>query len=142
MSMHKPTSAVLGIALAMIAAPAAAQPTAPAVQAQPQTAVAFRNQLPGSFRLNRVRLWVDGALRYDAPRPGSVTLLPGQHVVAVSAEYRLSDPVFTYMSGYRVEVHSAERVSAPTASRSVVARAVEAGGVTTPIGRRAQIVWR
>jgi hypothetical protein len=93
------------------------------------------------YQLERVTLFVDGALRYDGARPFDAGVPPGEHVVSVVAEYRLRDPVFTYMSGYRVTLRAAERVSSDR-PHAWVARAVEVGGVTTPIERRASIVWR
>jgi hypothetical protein len=110
-------------------------------QPRPATSVSFRNDLPGSYQLERVSLWVDGALRYDGARPFAAGLPPGEHVVSVVAQYRLSDPVFTYVNGYRVTLRAAERVNSAQ-PHAWVARAVEVGGVTTPIERRAGIVWR
>lgn len=114
---------------------------APTVRAQAaQPVVSFRNELPGSFRLERVRVWVDGTLSYDQARTFELQLAPGAHVVALEADYRMHDPVFTYLDGYRLALRSQHTVPANTIR--VVARAVESGGVTTPIERREQIIWR
>jgi len=112
-----------------------------AAQGARRATVSFRNDLPGTYELERVSFWVDGDLRYDGARPVAVAVAPGEHVVSVAAQYRLRDPVFTYVNGYRVVLRSAERVSS-AAPHAWVARAVEVGGVTTPIERRAGIVWR
>ena len=109
--------------------------------APPATRVELRNELPDTYQLRRVRLWIDGAPRYDGAAPFAQALPPGDHVVAVAAEYQLRDPWFSYMRGYRIRVESAERVRAGT-PRLIVARVVQAGGVTTPVERNAQIVWR
>jgi hypothetical protein len=124
------------LAAATSSAPAAAQPReAPAT-------VAFRNELPKTFRLERVRILVDGTVRYDGRRPTARALIPpGAHLVSISADYRGHDPVLSYTKDYEFRVHSAERVRA-TPGRVVVARAIQVGGVTRPIGQRILIVWR
>jgi hypothetical protein len=130
--------ALLGVALVLSAAsPAWAQPPSAAAP----TTISFRNDLPGTYELRRVRLWVDGELRYDGPRPFRLPVAAGEHVVAVVADYRMNDPVFTYVRGYTIAVQSARRVDS-TPPRAWVARAVEIGGVTTPVERRAAILWR
>jgi hypothetical protein len=131
-------TAMLSVALA--AAAVAASTTANSQPRSPTT-VSFRNDLPGTYQLERVTLWVDGALRYDGARPFDAGVPLGEHVVSVVAEYRLRDPVFTYVDGYRVTLRAAERVSSDR-PHAWVARAVEVGGVTTPVERRAGIVWR
>lgn len=108
--------------------------------AAPQPEVSFRNDLPGSFRLELVRVWIDGSLRYEATRPFDLMLPPGTHVVKLEADYRMHDPVFTYLDGYRVALH-AERTVPANAAR-VIAHAVQSGSVTTPIEKREQIIWR
>jgi hypothetical protein len=132
--MRAPT-ALLGIALAALASSSA---EAEGVRA---STVSFDNELPGTYELERVSLWVDGALRFDGAAPPALAVESGNHVVSVAAQYRLRDPVFTYVNGYHVVLRSAERVSS-AAPHAWVARAVEVGGVTTPVERRAGIVWR
>jgi hypothetical protein len=125
------------LAAAAWSSPAAAQPyarTAPA-------SVAFRNDLPGTYRLERVRILVDGAVRYEGPRPARATIPPGAHLVSVIADYRMHDPLLSYAKDYTFRVQSAERVRAAP-GRVFVARAVEVGGVTRPVGQRIHIVWR
>ncbi|HXX70515.1 MAG TPA: hypothetical protein VEK07_25255 [Polyangiaceae bacterium] len=113
-----------------------------AVPSPASTVVAFENALPASYRLQRVRIWVDGALRYDGPPPMGVPLGRGDHVVVVAADYRMSDPVFSYVRGYQVEVRATRHVPGTDDGRVVVARAIASGGVTTPFDKRARIVWR
>jgi hypothetical protein len=124
---------VLSIPLAVVLSTAASA----AVAAQPM--VSFRNDMPGSFRLERVEVWIDGALRYDGTRPVDAALPPGPHVVKVEADYRLHNPVLTYLDGVHVRLEASHSV-APGAG--TVAHAVETGSVTTPIDRRAKILWR
>jgi hypothetical protein len=125
----------IAIAFALAAAPRAAAQTTYA----PAT-VSFRNDLPGTYELRRVRLWVDGALLRESSRPFDAPLAPGAHVVSIAAEYRMQDPLLPYVGGYALQLRSAEHIrSAP--ARAVVARALESGGVTTSIERRARITW-
>jgi hypothetical protein len=132
----KPFTVPIAVALALAAA-------APASAQEPQASakIAFRNDLPGTYELRRVRLWVDGVLLHEGSRSFDASLAPGTHVVSIAAEYRMRDPLLPYVRGYSIQLRSAERVrSAPT--RTVIARAQESGGVTTPIERRARIAWR
>jgi hypothetical protein len=103
--------------------------------------VAFRNALPGTYELRRVRLWIDGALVHEGSRPFDAPLSPGTHVVSIAAEYRMQDPLLPYVRGYAFQLRSAEHIRSEP-NRVVVARALESGGVTTPIERRARISWR
>jgi hypothetical protein len=103
---------------------------------------AFTNELPRAFELRRVRVWVDGALRHDGAGPFAMPLLQGTHDLSLAAEYQVKDPFFSYMRGYRIALRSAERVEVHLADAVVTASAIPAGGVTTPMARRAQIVWR
>jgi hypothetical protein len=132
-------TALLGVALALSAAELAwAQPRPAAAP----TTVSFRNDLPpGGYELRRVRLWVDGELRYDGPGAFRLPVPPGEHVVSVAADYRMNDPIFTYVRSYGFAVQSAQRVDSAM-PHAWVARAVEVGGVTTPVERRAAILWR
>jgi hypothetical protein len=103
--------------------------------------VAFRNALPKTFELRRVRYWVDGLLRYDGVGAFDARLEPGAHIVSIEADYRLRDPVFAYVNSYGIRLRSAQHVSSEP-GRAFVARAVETGGVTVPVDRRAQLIWR
>lgn len=71
-----------------------------------------------------------------------VLLDPGGHLIAIAADYRMTDPVFSYVHGYQIEVRATRYVPGTGDGRAVVARAIESGGVTTPFDRRARIVWR
>ena len=104
--------------------------------------IGFVNRLPATYELERVRMIVDGAVSYDARAPGSLQVAPGGHVVQVIADYRLSDPVFTYVRGYHVELQSTEVVPSSRAPVAFVATALPTGGVTTPMNRRAALTWR
>jgi hypothetical protein len=118
-----------------------AEPRALAEAPSPTSTVSFRNALPKNFELRRVRYWADGVLRYDGIGSFDAPLEPGAHVVSIQADYRLRDPVLTYVRGFAIRLRSAEHVdSAP--GRTFVARAVQAGGVTAPVERRAQLIWR
>lgn len=121
-------------------APASA-PMRPAPASTP-TVFTFESRLRNPYRLRRVRVWVDGALRYDGQGPLGIAVARGDHLVSVSAEYQMSDPVFSYVSAYRIEIRADEVVTGRDDGRVVIARAIESGDVTTPIERRARIVWR
>ena len=126
---------VTAAVLAALAPSARAQTT----QAAPaSTIVTFRNELPSSYRLTRVRLVVDGAIRYDGPRFDTAALPPGGHVVEVIADYRMHSSVLAYLDRYGIEVRSAHVVRRAT---RLDARAVPHGGATTPIDRSAVIAW-
>jgi hypothetical protein len=104
--------------------------------------VAFESHLSGDYKLERLRMLVDGVTAYDARAPGDVELAPGDHVVEVIADYRLNDPLFTYVDDYRVELRSTEVVPASRAASAFVATARPTGGVTTPMNKRAALAWR
>jgi hypothetical protein len=124
----------IAVGLALAAAPRAA-----AQAPQASAMVAFRNELPGTYELRRVRLWVDGALVHEGSGPFNASLSPGKHIVSIAAEYRMQDPLLPYVRGYAIQLRSAEHIQA---GHPVVVRAQEWGGVTTPIERRAHIAWR
>jgi hypothetical protein len=125
--------------LAFLLVLASAAPS-PAQTHAARTTVAFRNELPGTYELQRVRFWIDGALRQEGSAPFQISLAPGRHVVSVVADYRMRDPVLSYVNRFSFELRSAEHVVSEPAE--VTARAVEAGGVTTPVDRRARILWQ
>jgi hypothetical protein len=80
---------------------------APPVVAGAPARVMFDNRLGSDYQLERVRMLVDGVPFYDAPNGGALQVPPGDHTVEVIADYRLSDPVFTYMDKYRIELKTA-----------------------------------
>jgi hypothetical protein len=123
---------------------AAAFAIAPVAHAQntespSSTVVTFTNELPKHYRLTRVRLVVDGAVRYDGPRFDTAYIAPGNHVVEVVANYRMHDGVLRYMDKMGIEVRSAHVVR--PVNHRVDARAVHHGGATTPLARSAAIAW-
>ena len=127
---------LLAVAFAALVSDAKAQaPRAPA------TTVVFRNDLPATYVLRHVRLWVDGVLVVDGAAPFAQPLSHGRHLVSIEADYRMQDALLPYVRKYTLQLRSAERVRSEPV-RVVRARAVEVGGVTTPVQRRAQIVWR
>jgi hypothetical protein len=103
--------------------------------------VAFASRLPDNFRLERVRMLVDGAVSYDAKTAGQVQIPPGEHVVEVIADYRLHDPLFTYVSDYRLEIRSTEIIPASLVPTQFVASALPRGNATTPMSKRASLSW-
>jgi hypothetical protein len=126
--------------VAPIMATSAAAPAPPAPTAA-TASVLFDNRLPDGYRLERVRMSVDGVLSYDAPSVGAMRVPPGDHLIEVIADYRLHDPIFSYVDGYRVELRTTGVVAASNASSSFVAVAVPSGSVTTPIEKRATLAW-
>ena len=124
------------LAASSIGAPLAHAQT---TDATPSTRVTFTNDLPSRYRLTRVRLVVDGAVRYDGPQLDSATIPRGNHVVEVVADYRMSGKVLSYMNHMGIEVRSAHVVR-PT-NQHIDARAVRHGGATTPLERSAVISW-
>ncbi|MGA7119422.1 MAG: hypothetical protein WBY94_04950 [Polyangiaceae bacterium] len=129
-------SVAIAIALCWAASPrAAAQPPATAAT------VAFRNDLPATYELRSVRLWVDGMLIHEDSGPFDAPIAPGTHVVSIAAEYQMRDPLLPYVRGYVIKLRSAEHIRSEPA-HVIAARAQESGGVTTPIERRARIAWR
>ncbi len=124
-----------------ITATSAAAP-APRAPAAASARVLFDNRLPDVYRLERVRMSVDGVPSYDAPSVGAMRVPPGNHLIEVIADYRLHDPVFSYVDGYRMELGTTGVVPASNASSSFVAVAVPSGGVTTPVEKRATLAWR
>ena len=105
----------------------------------PSTVVTFTNELPSHYRLTRVRLVVDGAVRYDGPRFDNAAIPRGNHVVEVVADYRMHGNVLTYMNHMGIQVRSAHRTT--PVNQHVSARAVRHGGATTPLEKSAVISW-
>ena len=108
----------------------------------PVARVAFVNRLPSSYQLERVRVIVDGGVSYDSRLPPAGVEMPaGDHVVEVVADYRLNDPVFTYLRGYHIAVRSNEVLPAARTPVTYVATARPKGGVTTPLDKAAGLDW-
>ncbi len=125
----------------LLAAVTAIAPLAHAqtTETTPSTLVSFTNELPSQYRLTRVRLVVDGAVRYDGPRFDNAYIPRGNHVVEVVADYRLHGNVLTYMNHMGMEVRSAHVVH--PVNHYIDARAVRHGGATTPLAKSAVISW-
>ena len=123
-----------------IVATSAAAP-APPPPAAATASVLFDNRLPDEYQVERVRMSVDGVLSYDGPSVGAMRVPPGNHLIEVIADYRLHDPVFTYVDGYRMELRTTGTVPASNSSSSFVAVAVPSGGATTPVEKRATLAW-
>ncbi len=72
--------------------------------------------------------------------------LPRSTVLASLAvaltSYRLHDPVFSYVDGYRVKLRTTGTVPVSTTPVTFVAVAVPSGGLTTPFEKRAALAWR
>jgi hypothetical protein len=131
----------IGAVLILALAPSAFGLSRAVAAPQTGTVVAFRNALPGSYELRRVRLRVDGVVRYEGAGAFDTPLEVGRHVVAIEADYRLHDPVLPYVNGYAVELRSAEHVMSQP-GQVVVARAIGSRDVTIPMAQRAQLIWR
>ena len=128
--------ALMASALALIVSDANAETP----RTTPSTVV-FRNELPGTYVLRHVRLWVDGVLLHEGAAPFTQALPNGKHLVTIAADFRMQDALLPYVDTISLNLRSAQRIAAEP-GRVVRARVVEVGGVTTPVQRRAQIVWR
>jgi hypothetical protein len=133
--------ALMRLVMSMLAAALTITPLANAqtTETTPSTVVSFSNELPSHYRLTRVRLVVDGAVRYDGPRLDTATIPRGNHVVEVVADYRMHGNVLSYMNHMGIQVRSAHVVH-PT-NQHVNARAIRHGGATTPLEKSAVISW-
>ncbi len=125
-------------AVAQVTTTSATVPVAPVST----THISFVTHLPSTYALQRLRMNVDGKTEYDASTPGSVSVPAGHHVVQVIANYKLRDPVFTYVDDYGVVLESTQEVPATSGPIDLVATAVRSGGVTTPMDRQAAVEWR
>jgi hypothetical protein len=114
---------------------------APTVVAGAPARVTFDNRLASDYQLERVRMLVDGVPLYDAPNGGTLQVPPGDHTVEVIADYRLSDPIFTYVDHYRIELKTTGVVPASDVPTSFAASAVPSGGLTSPLSKRATLTW-
>jgi hypothetical protein len=121
--------------------PAPPVPAAPLAPASAPASVLFDNRLPGNYQLERVRMSIDGVPSYSAPSVGTMQVPPGDHLVEVIADYRLRDPVFSYVDGYHIELRTTRVVPASSTPSSFVAAAMPSGGVTTPFEKRAALAW-
>jgi hypothetical protein len=118
--------------------------------------ISLHNEMSSAFRLTRALVVLDGAVQYnrtddtgaladqkDIPVfSGSVP--PGDHTVSVLLNFQGNGyGVFTYLRGYKFEVKSSHSFTAVEGKTlSLVATALEKGGVTTPLEQRPGIEWQ
>ncbi|MBX3186873.1 MAG: hypothetical protein KF819_07660 [Labilithrix sp.] len=117
--------------------------------------VLFHNEMSSAFRLTRALFIVDGAVQYNRQDDTgaladqkeipifSGSIPPGDHTVQVVLNFQGNGyGVFTYLRGYKFEVKSAHSFTAVEGKTlSLVATALEKGGVTTPLEQRPTIEW-
>jgi hypothetical protein len=117
--------------------------------------VIFRNEMTTAFRLTRALVIVDGAIQFNRQdETGALAdqkeipifagaMPPGDHTVQVALNFQGNGyGVFTYLRGYKFEVKSAHSFTAVDGKTlSLVATALEKGGVTTPLEQRPTIEW-
>jgi hypothetical protein len=117
--------------------------------------VLFKNEMSSAFRLTRALFVVDGAVQYNrADDTGALAdqkeipifsgnIPPGDHTVQVVLNFQGNGyGVFTYLRGYKFEVKSAHSfTSVEGKTLSLIATALEKGGVTTPLEQRPTIEW-
>lgn len=117
--------------------------------------VIFRNEMSSAFLLTRAMFVVDGAVQYNrSDDTGALaeqkeipvfsgSIPSGDHTVQVVLTFQGNGyGVFTYLRGYKFETKSAHSFTAVEGkSLSVVATALEKGGVTTPLNERPSIDW-
>jgi hypothetical protein len=118
--------------------------------------ISLHNEMSSAFRLTRALIVLDGAVQYNRTDDtgaladqkeipvfsGSVP--PGDHTVSVLLNFQGNGyGVFTYLRGYKFEVKSSHSFTAVEGKTlSLVATALEKGGVTTPLEQRPGIEWQ
>ncbi|MBX3211926.1 MAG: hypothetical protein KF850_07835 [Labilithrix sp.] len=117
--------------------------------------VTFKNEMSSAFRLTRALFVVDGAVQYNRQDDTGAladqkeipifngSMPPGDHTVQVILNFQGNGyGVFTYLRGYKFEVKSAHSFTAVEGKTlSLIATALEKGGVTTPLEQRPTIEW-
>jgi hypothetical protein len=117
--------------------------------------VLFKNEMSSAFRLTRALFVVDEAVQYNRSDDSgaladqreipifSGSVPPGDHTVQVVLNFQGNGyGVFTYLRGYKFEVKSAHSFTAVEGKTlSLIATALEKGGVTTPLEQRPTIDW-
>lgn len=117
--------------------------------------VLFKNEMSSAFRLTRALFVVDGAVQYNRQDDTGAladqkeipifngSMPPGDHTVQVILNFQGNGyGVFTYLRGYKFEVKSAHSFTAVEGKTlSLIATALEKGGVTTPLEQRPTIEW-
>jgi hypothetical protein len=118
--------------------------------------ISLHNEMSSAFRLTRALIVLDGAVQYNRTDDtgaladqkeipvfsGSVP--PGDHTVSVLLNFQGNGyGVFTYLRGYKFEVKSSHSFTAVEGKTlSLIATALEKGGVTTPLEQRPGIEWQ
>jgi hypothetical protein len=118
--------------------------------------ISLHNEMSSAFRLTRALVVLDGAVQYNRTDDtgaladqkeipvfsGSVP--PGDHTVSVLLNFQGNGyGVFTYLRGYKFEVKSSHSFTAVEGKTlTLVATALEKGGVTTPLEQRPGIEWQ
>jgi hypothetical protein len=118
--------------------------------------ISLHNEMSSAFRLTRALIVLDGAVQYNRTDDtgaladqkeipvfsGSVP--PGDHTVSVLLNFQGNGyGVFTYLRGYKFEVKSSHSfTSVEGKTLTLVATALEKGGVTTPLEQRPGIEWQ
>jgi len=134
-------ASVLFAAIAVLLEPTASGQTAR------RNVILVSNELPSEFKLVRVRVAVDGAVRFDGlvtdPRAPLEAILPsGNHAIEVIADYRYEDAVFSYMKAFAFEMRSSHALVASSGHDVwLIAHVVPRGDALTPIARRARVAW-
>ena len=118
--------------------------------------ITFRNEMSSAFKLTKALIVLDGAVQYNRNDDtgaladqkeipvfsGSVP--PGDHTVSVLLDFQGNGyGVFTYLRGYKFEVKSAHSFTAAEGkTMSIMVKAFEQGGVTTPLEQRPKVEWQ
>jgi hypothetical protein len=118
--------------------------------------ISLHNEMSSAFRLTRALVVLDGAVQYNrADDTGALadqkeipvfsgSVPPGDHTVSVLLNFQGNGyGVFTYLRGYKFEVKSSHSFTAVEGKTlTLVATALEKGGVTTPLEQRPGIEWQ
>lgn len=118
--------------------------------------VLFHNEMSSAFRLIQALFVVDGAVQYNRQDDTgaladqkeipifSGAIPPGDHTVQVKLKFQGNGyGVFTYLRGYKFDVTSAHSfTSIEGKTLTLVATALEKGGVTTPLEQRPTVEWQ
>jgi len=117
--------------------------------------VTFHNEMSSAFKLTKALIVLDGAVQYNrSDETGALadqkeipvfagSVPPGDHTVSILLNFQGNGyGVFTYLRGYKFEVKSSHSfTSVEGKTMSVIATALEKGGVTTPLEQRPAVEW-
>ncbi len=118
--------------------------------------VSLHNEMSSAFRLTHALVVLDGAVQYNRTDDTgaladqkeipvfSGSIPPGDHTVSILLNFQGNGyGVFTYLRGYKFEVKSSHSFTAVEGKTlSLIATALEKGGVTTPLEQRPGIEWQ